>query len=66
MSALDATERFAFEWAKAQGFNPEKIGPNDYRARSSVDRDVTVSALTPGDFVREIASASKRVKRGGK
>lgn len=63
MSTLDASEAFAFEWAKSQSFAPEKTGPNSYTARSTIDRDVSVSATTPGEFVREIATASAHLKR---
>lgn len=59
---LDASESFAFEWAKTQSFAPEKTGPNSYTARSTIDRDVSVSALTPGEFIREVAAASARLK----
>lgn len=63
---LDASETFAFEWAKQNGFSPEKRGPNDYFAISSVDRDMTVSATTPGQFVREVAATVARIRKGGK
>lgn len=63
---LDASETFAFAFARELGFLPEKVGPNNYLARASVDATLSVSAPTVGQFVRELASASKRMKRGDK